>query len=281
LKALGVAVAMVGFVCVVPNARAHEFWLAPSQFRAEQGDTVAVVAYVGTGFRGERKPYAAPRAVRFTLDGPQRLDLRPVTRNGDLTFARFVLADGAGVVVTYQSTYVGIELPAEEFDRYLALEGLDGPLAARRALGAKAGPGRERYARCAKTWIAGGDSRRLLRSQGTPLELLPLDDPETTARFRVRVLYQGRPLSGTLVRAWHQPIQDAGAARPTDAAARDSVGPAAEVRSDTQGIATLTLDRQGEWLVSTVHMVPSTDLKAADWESLWASLTFARTKSAR
>ena len=43
-----------------PPAHAHEFWLAPSTYHAAAGDTVRVTAYVGTGFRGELKPFAAP-----------------------------------------------------------------------------------------------------------------------------------------------------------------------------------------------------------------------------
>ena len=37
-------------------AGAHEYWLAPSRYRAIAGDTVSVVACVGTGFRGETRP---------------------------------------------------------------------------------------------------------------------------------------------------------------------------------------------------------------------------------
>jgi hypothetical protein len=31
----------------------------------------------------------------------------------------------------------------------------------------------------------------------------------------------------------------------------------------------------GEWLIGVVHMVPCREREAADWESYWASLTFA------
>jgi uncharacterized GH25 family protein len=280
VKNFALATAVTGLTLIVTAAHAHEFWLAPSRYQAGRGDTVAVAAYVGTGFRGERKPYATTRAVRFTLDGPRRLDLRPAAENGDLTFARFVAPDAGGAVIVYQSNFAEIELPAEEFDSYLALEGLEGPLAARRRLGPRAGPGRERYARCPKTWIAGSSPARVLRSLGLPLELVPLEDPGVASRLRVRVLYQGHPLAGALVRAWRQPLSG-GPALSNDAAARDSVGPSAQVRSDAHGIATLTLERPGEWLLSTVHMVPSTDRASADWESLWASLTFARLEGRR
>jgi uncharacterized GH25 family protein len=266
---------VLALACALPgSAAAHEFWLAPSKYRAAAGDTISVAAFAGTGFRGERKPYAATRSLRFTLHGAKDFDLRPLATNGDLTMARFIAADGGGAMVAYQSDFVPIELPAVEFDRYLELEGLDAPLHVRARLAGAAGPGRERYARCPKTWIAGTQSGRALSPSGLPLEIVPLADPEFSFPLRVKVLYRGRPLAGTLVRAWNQPLDREGL--PRDAAARDSVGPAAQVRSDRNGLATLSLERSGEWLVGAVHMVPSTNRAVADWESLWASLTFAR-----
>ena len=272
---LGRALLLLGILqsLLPPAAAAHEFWLAPSSYRAAAGDTVAIAAFVGTGFRGERKPYATTRALRFELNGPRTLDLRPAGMNGDLTFARFVAADGGGCLVAYESDFVPIELGAAEFDRYLALEGLDGPLKARAKLGG--GPGRERYARCPKTWISGRETSRLTRPAGLTLELVPANDPTAAPSLRVQLLYRGRPLAGALVRSWNRPLNRS--VVPADAAARDSVGPQGEVRTDRQGFATLAVDRPGEWLVSAVHMVPSADRSAADWQSFWASLTFART----
>jgi uncharacterized GH25 family protein len=253
-------------------ADGHEYWLVPSRYAAASGDTIAIGAFVGTGFQGERKAYATSRAVRMTLTDKRTLDLTPAATNGDLTFARFVAADSGGIVVAYESNFAFIELAAAEFDDYLATEGLDQPLAERRKRGA--GSGRERYARCAKTWIAGTDPARARRPVGLALELVALDDPIATPRPRFQLLHRGRPLAGTLVRTWRHALADGDT--PTDPAARDSVGPITEGRTDRSGIVALSLPGAGEWLVSAVHMVPSRDPKAADWESTWASFTFAR-----
>jgi uncharacterized GH25 family protein len=256
------------------SAAAHEYWLEPSAFHASEHDTVTVAAFAGTGFRGEQKPYAAPRTVRLTLTGPRVLDLTPGATNGDLTFSRFLAPDDGGMVVAYESTFTPIQLAAPEFDRHLELEGLDATRAARARLGDAAGPGRERYARCAKVWIAGREPARVTTPLGLRLELVPLNDPSSSSRLRVRVLYAGHPLARARVRAWRQPL--ARVLVPTDAATRDSVGAVAEARTDAAGVATLRLVGAGEWLLSSVHMVPSEDRAAADWQSLWASLTFAR-----
>ena len=254
-------------------AGAHEFWLSPSSYRQSKGDTLEIAAFVGTGFRGEGSPYAAPRTRSFELLGAKMLDLRPATLNGELVFARFIAADAGGALVAYESGFTRLTLPASDFDRYLELEGLTQPRAARAKLGAGAGDGRERYARCAKTWIGGGDGRRALRAAGLTLEVVPLDAPSVGSPLRVRVLFRGKPLAGALVRAWCAPLGRGWA--PRNEAVRDSAGPRAQARSDREGIATIPISGVGEWLIGVVHMVPCREREAADWESYWASLTFA------
>lgn len=270
-------VAWLGVVAARPLG-AHEYWLAPSRYLGGSGDTVEVRAYAGTGFRGESKPWAAPRALRFTLRGPRELDLTRAAMNGDPVWARFVVADRSGALLAYVSSFARIELPAAEFDAYLAAEGLDGPLAARRARGGPA-PGRERYARCAKSWVAGeaadaAAQARLLAPVGMPLEIVPLADPTRAAALRVRVLDRGRPLAGALVKVWRQPLDGRG--RPRNAATRDSVEVAGRARTGRDGIARLAISGAGEWMMSVVHMVPCPETAEADWESRWASLSFAR-----
>jgi hypothetical protein len=49
-----------------------------------------------------------------------------------------------------------------------------------------------------------------------------------------------------------------------------------ETRTDAQGRGRLALAGPGEWLVSTVHMVPNGDHAVSDWESTWSSLWFVR-----
>jgi len=265
---------LAGLVSATP-ALAHEFWLSPSTYRPLAGDVVSVSMVVGTGFRGEVKPYATPRTVRFVLRGAKENDMSGLSTNGDPVSARFRVGGGEGQLLAYESNFASIELPAHEFDAYLKTEGLDGPLASRTRLGAAEGPGRERYARCPKAWIGSGSENRATAPVGMTMEIVPLADPTTAASLPVRVLFRGQPLAGALVRAWNRPLV-AGSAAPADPAARDSLGPVVQVRTDARGEARLHAARPGEWMVSAVHMEPSSDTAAADWQSWWASLTFGR-----
>src|SRR5882762_8024543 len=80
------ACVMAGLSLAVP-ARAHEYWLAPAHYRAAAGELNSVSAFVGTGFRGEPKPYATTRSVRFVLEASRSADLSAGAVNGDLTWA--------------------------------------------------------------------------------------------------------------------------------------------------------------------------------------------------
>ena len=112
---------------------------------------------------------------------------------------------------------------------------------------------------------------------GLPLEIVPVSAPEAGARLRVRLLWQGRPLAGALLKAWRSPLGEGGA--PRDAESRDSVAVAGQARTDASGEATIDTGATGEWLLSAVHMEPCADRAKADWESTWASLTFVRRES--
>lgn len=174
-------------------------------------------------------------------------------------------------MIAFESDFAPVLLPAAPFEAYLRDEGLDDALTTRLRR-ADAGPGRERFRRCAKAWIAGNDARRSLRPIGLPLEIVALQMPQTPGPLRIRVLSEGRPFAGALVKAWRRALGPGGV--PVDPETRDSVGVAWKGRTDARGEVTVPVVKAGEWLLSVVRMVPSGDRATADWESTWASLAF-------
>ena len=263
-------------------AAAHEFWIAPSRYDAVQGTTIELGAVAGTGFRGEKKPWSPDHAVRFVLRTSKAIDLTRGATPGEVTWTRFAPTDGGGALAAFESDFLPIQLPGAQFNDYLKAEGLDGALAARKG---SAAPGRERYRRCAKAWLAGVDAARATAVVGMPLELVPESAPGTGAALRVHVLWKGRPLTGALVKAWRTSLD--AASTPRSVFERDSVSVAWQGRSDAAGTVTIPVRDAGEWLVSAVHMEalhatwasPRSSEEEADWESTWASLTFARVAS--
>lgn len=76
--------------------------------------------------------------------------------------------------------------------------------------------------------------------------------------WHVHLVYEGKPLAGALVVAMN----------------RDEPEKPISARTDKGGGVLLALPRGGVWLVKAVHMVPAPAESGADWESLWASLSF-------
>jgi len=242
---------------------AHDLWIEPSAFMPAPGTRLAVRLFIGQLFRGDVFPRDPKYLVRFAVIGPGGES--PIPGVPDTDPAGFLVAGRPGLYeLVYTSRHAAVELDAARFEKYLAEEGLDQISALRARRGQSAAPGKELYSRCAKSLIAvGGDAGsghdRVL---GLTLELVPETNPYTLAagqELPVRLLYRGQPLVGAKV-----------AAVPKDQ-------PASQVaaRTDAHGRVRLRLAGPGVWLVKAVHMIAAPPGSGADWESFWASLTFA------
>jgi uncharacterized GH25 family protein len=254
--------ALLGFLLTGPALRAHDFWIEPSSFHPEPGARVAVQLRVGEHLQGDPVARDPGRIERFAVVGAA----------GEARVGGVAGADPAGWLsapaspglywIVYDSNHASVEQTAEKFDRYLGEEGLERI----RALGpSKTGTVKEIYSRCAKSLLSvGGTGTGWDRALGLELELVPERNPydlKTGETLPMRLLYRGKPLDGALV------VAIPAAAPETKVSAR----------TDAQGRCELRLDRPGLWLIKTVHMVPAPPAPedtGADWESLWASVTF-------
>jgi hypothetical protein len=169
------------------------------------------------------------------------------------------------MVVGYRSARTSVSLEAAAFESYLREVGLERIIQMRAVRGESAKEGIEAYSRCAKTILSSGTTpdagyKRML---GLDLELVPEQSPRGGLQARtltVRTFFRGKPVAGLKVAAIHEDAFDAETSDITDA----------------DGRASLSIDKPGTWMVSTVHMIPAPDDPDADWESFWASLTFRR-----
>ncbi|MDQ2795092.1 MAG: DUF4198 domain-containing protein, partial [Bacteroidota bacterium] len=257
----------------------HEFWLEAPRFRLQPGDTVNVHTFIGADFKGEPWTTKAAKIYRLVRFGPTLADttsLTPKNATATDTFRTgFIFAQPGTYVVLLQSTSSFIELPAAQFTAYLREEGLDYALKLRQENEETTKPGRETYSRCAKTLLQVGDPARVPLAAdsacrhiyGLPLELVPEQNPYRLAADKaltVRVLRGGRPAFGAAVQVWQR--QPGGL--PTTHYT---------TRANQNGRILLRLSGPGPYLLATVDMRPAPPRlrTRADWQSVWASLTFA------
>ncbi len=276
-RARGLQWALLGLLLCPQTLKAHDFWIEPSSFRPAPGDRVSIRLRVGENLQGDPVPRNPERIERFSsVAASAKAGGKAGEAPGEETLPGVPGADPAGWVtpsspgllwIVYDTNHASIELDAATFDKYLGEEGLESIREMRTRAGAKPGPVKEIYSRCAKALLSipgptsEGSGEGYGQALGLELELIPESNPYTLkpgSTLPVRLLHKGKPLSGALVMALSGAGPDARVA----------------VRTDADGRAALRLERPGPWLVKAVHMLPAPADIAADWESLWASLTF-------
>jgi uncharacterized GH25 family protein len=249
---------LLGLLLCSPGLQAHDFWIEPSSFRPGSGEKVAIRLRVGEHLQGDPVPRNPGRIERFAAVGPA----------GEAEVAGVPGSDPAGWAspassglhwIVYDSNHAPLEQAGPKFDRYLGEEGLERIRELRRQ---GDGPVKEIYSRCAKSLLAVGEGSGPGHDKvlGLELELIPERNPyalKLGEPLPVRLLYRGEPLDGALV------------------VALPGESPEARVSARSEGgRVSLRLDRPGLWLIKAVHMVPAPEGSGAEWESLWASLTF-------
>jgi uncharacterized GH25 family protein len=262
IQAIGVlAISVLSHSLVVATA-AHDFWIEPSTFRPDSGSTVGLGLRVGQNVSGDSVARNERLIDRFTVVGKGGSEIEVRGIEGREPAGLFGAAEKGLYLAGYRSKSAPVDLPAAKFETYLREEGLESIIALREKRGERAKNGKERYSRCAKSLlIAGNDPNGPFdRELGLTLELIPRLNPYALGEraLPIRLVFQSKPLAGVLVVAMSQ----------EDPAQRLTA------RSNDHGLVSFRFPRRGVWLVKAVHMFPAPASSGADWESLWASLTF-------
>lgn len=247
-------------------ATAHEFWIDVQPAAPAAGASADATLHVGEYFTGDLVGVTTSHAAAVRLysragvaDLGKSVPATSMLRSLPLSFPR-----PGTYVLAYESHPSEVVLPAEKFHDYLRQEGLDAVVRQREAAGTAGTPGRERFRRSAKALVAVGGQPDASFAVATAqrLEITPVTDPLSAAPgdvLRFTLKFDGRPLAGVLLKAWH---------------GRGVRLPAAQSVSDAQGRVALQLPKAGPWLLNAVHMIPASGSARVDWDSFWGSLTF-------
>jgi len=248
-------IALLIAVLATRAAFAHDFWIEPSNFHPAIGETVSAGLRVGQQFTGDPVGRDSAAIEKFIVrDSAGERALVGMERRDPAGYFRVEHAGTA--IVAYRSHPSYLEMPPEKFEQYLRDEGLERVIAERAKRGESQKPSREIYSRCVKSLIVTDRATDFTKPIGLRYEIIPL--AITSDAIEARVVYESKPLAGALVIAMHQ----------DDPSLRTSM------RSDASGRVRFKLPKRGVWMIKSVQMIAAPPSSNADWESLWASLTF-------
>jgi uncharacterized GH25 family protein len=249
---------------------AHDFWLATANWTPAVAGPVTITA--GLGERFPTRTGFKPRPDWFdhwrVIGASGEIPVTTAFQSTDLTMTTEVKLPAAGAYLGVMRVTPRIEnMKGPEFTEYLKEEGLDRIIGARQPAGDSDKPARELYARYAKIALRNGEGSgaHLTRPVGLKAELVPATDPTALhpgASLTVQLLTDGVPVAGSEITA----VTD---------------GASVKGQTDADGRVTLKIDREGAWLIRSVHMVPLTGSPAADWESYWVTLSFHTARHLR
>ena len=250
---------------VASVALAHDLFLKLDTYFLEPHTRVRMPVLNGT-FTTSENFIAPERLADITLVSPTgrtRLAPRVAWSAGpdNVSLLSVALGDAGTYVAGVSTRPREIELTAEQFNAYLQEDGLPDVLEARRADNELGRGARERYSKHVKAIFQVGEARTeaFTLVLGYPAEIVPIENPYTLATgasLRVRCFVDKRPVANQTV-LWGGP------------------GGAAErsTRTDSLGVAQVTLDAAGKWYVKFIHMARA-NRAGLDYESKWATLTF-------
>lgn len=251
---------------------AHDLYLIPARFFTASGDLLAIELHNGDSFPESEVSPVLERVADFQLvtsGGARPVHNARVT--GKVVEAEVRAPSGAeGFVVTARTVPHAFELPAREFNSYLQEEGLATALAWRRTHDAVNAKGRERYAKYAKALVGGavGSNRVHTQPVGFALEFVPHTSPYDAPAdgkvhlLAVTLLLHGKPAPDVQVE-----VSWAGNTNEKDTHVLGRTG--------REGQFMVPLVKPGLWRLHAVYMERCAETNVADWESSWASLTFA------
>lgn len=264
------AAALIAALAAIPqSARAHDFWIEPSRWFVEAGAAAEPTLRVGHVDEHAHWSGGPGRIVSFRRIGEGGVDDARTGLSYDAAKRRWsgsVSFDSPGVYALALETNDAISvLPPDKFNAYVAEEGLTPARRARASSGAQSAPGRERYSRRAKAliFVEGAAAEALPPLVGHVLELAPLESPYALAAdepLRLKVLFEGKPLAGASVKL---------------ESLTSALLPAQRVLSDGSGRVAFPIPKRGAWKASVVWTRPVADDPAAEFSTVFASLSFS------
>jgi uncharacterized GH25 family protein len=276
---LAILTHLVACLALSSESVAHDLWLVPTPWMVGPGQPSQLDLVSGIKFPApdlEEHAYTAEDVARAVIRGPNgsRALSKPQVVKGSLRYENKLTAPG--LYCSAAKTKPGFEsYSPKEFEEYLEDDGFEQTAKERRRLGETALEGKEFYTQYAATIFRVGKAQKsatskapICRTEGQALEILLDSDPTLLAAgdsISFQVVYEGQPTPGAVVRVKAEGDEE------------DRL----TLKTDERGRAQYTLASPGAWVIMVGWMQRRSDRAKADWDTHWATLTFAIPSAGR
>lgn len=249
---------------IVASAMAHEYVLLAYHYRVQKGNMLEVHLFVADGFNIQlERPIQKAITKKFEMINENgKIDLMADKKDGELpVLNRKVDFNGLALIHT-ERDYAKITLSNEKFKEYLKEDKIENITIDDTTKNEQ----RERYTRYLKLLVQSETKEidTLYKTVlGQNLEIVLLQNPYTLKvgdSLQVQILFMGKPLGLKNVTLQNRTGNEAATVQTS--------------RTDSKGICSFVLKREGEWFVHLTHMIACPEPKEADWESFWATFSF-------
>lgn len=255
---------LLSFLVVAATASAHDVFLNAKPFVLNNPGSLTLSMYLAEAFPGEVIKWRGDKTVKFWMIGPgtnveltAKKEANPVIEFKNI----------GTYVIGWNGTPSYIEVEPKLFNEYIEAEGYENVIQMRKEQGVQDKPGREKYIRFLKCFVQVGADKTddFSKNFGQKIEMIPLVNPYSVkagSNLAVRVVFDGKPLSGVRVMATYETYS------------KEHDVYAHTMETDTEGIARIPIDKPGLWMIRANRMLPLQGETKADWESYWANFSF-------
>ena len=258
----------VAFALSTSAAQSHEFWIEPEVYMVAPGEKIVAAIRVGEAFEGTSYAYLPQNFRRFDLSIDDAIVPVPGRAGDRPALAMPVAKEGLAVVIHVTRDYELDYSSWEKFVGFVTSKDAEWVLDRHAERGLPEESPQEAYSRYGKSLVAVGAGAGDDRQFGLLTEIVALENP-----------YTGDMSDGIDLQVFHD-SQPRGNAQ-VEIFAKDADGgvEVTTAMTDKSGLVTIPVTPGRSYLVDAVTLREASpalaDSMGAQWESLWASMTFA------
>jgi uncharacterized GH25 family protein len=258
LVLLLLAVAAIGY------AATHDYFLMPETFFLHKGDKLTLHLVEGDQFvkQNEVGAHAAKITSFMLYSGKKKVDLTSLAKDSAAILINYPMENAGQSLIAVTTAVEHSNSSRDAYADFLTTLGYNN--LADKVKSSNQFRVKEKYARYMKTLLSvdNHDGREYDKVLGEQSEIVLKDNPYDKRYgedFVAQLLFMGKPAKGETVSVYIK-----------------SLGGNVYVQNyttDNKGEITITMSREGIYMLRNVHVEPTTD-KDADYVSWWTSYTF-------